>query len=400
MPYQKFKADYIFTGTEMLHRNHVLITDEQGFVESIVETKDAGDDVQYFKGMLTPGFINCHCHLELSHMKGKIPNRTGLVSFLITVIQQRGSSPEEIFTAMRNAEQELYNSGTVAVGDICNTADTIGLKQKSKLRYYNFIESLGFSESNAAQRFAFSNTVADQFAQLQTTNHKPQTAIVPHAPYSVSKNLFKLINENAAGKTIAIHNQETAAEDELYKTGTGDFLRLYKSAGLDNSSFKPSGKSSLQTYFPLLNKAQNLLLVHNTCISQEDIDFTNQPINQSTNQQVFFCLCPNANLYIEGRMPPFDLLRKNNCNIVIGTDSYASNWSLNMLDEIKRIQHESAFTIATEEILKWATINGATALQMNETLGSFEKGKQPGVVLIDEMVNQHITAKSTAERLL
>lgn len=400
MAYQKFKADYIFTGTEMLHRNHVLITDEQGIVQEIIDAKDAGDDVQYFKGMLTPGFINCHCHLELSHMKGKIPNRTGLVSFLITVIQQRGNSPEEIFTAMRNAEQELYNSGTVAVGDICNTADTIGLKQKSKLRYYNFVESLGFSESNAAQRFAFSNTVAEQFLQLQTTNYKPQTAIVPHAPYSVSKNLFKLINENAAGKTIAIHNQETAAEDELYKTGTGDFLNLYKSAGLDNSSFKPSGKSSLQTYFPLLSKAKNLVLVHNTCISQEDIDFTNQPINQSTNQQVFFCLCPNANLYIEGRMPPVDLLRKNNCNIVIGTDSYASNWSLNMLDEIRRIQHESAFTIATGEILKWATINGATALQMNETLGSFEKGKQPGVVLIGEMVNQHITTKSTAKRLL
>ena len=99
-------------------------------------------------------------------------------------------------------------------------------------------------------------------------------------------------------------------------------------------------------------------------------------------------------------MPPVELFRKNKCSIVLGTDSYSSNWSLSILDEMRRIQHESCFTISTEEILKWATINGAKALQMDEQLGSFEKGKQPGVVLIDDMVNQHISSKAKATRLL
>ena len=72
----------------------------------------------------------------------------------------------------------------------------------------------------------------------------------------------------------------------------------------------------------------------------------------------FICLCANANLYIEGRMPPVNLFRQNNCVIVLGTDSYSSNWSLSILDEMRRIQHESAFSIPTEEILKWATYNG------------------------------------------
>jgi cytosine/adenosine deaminase-related metal-dependent hydrolase len=95
----------------------------------------------------------------------------------------------------------------------------------------------------------------------------------------------------------------------------------------------------------------------------------------------FWCLCPNANQYIEQTMPPVELLRSENANIVVGTDSYASNWSLNVLDELKTIQQNQP-QIPLAEMLGWATINGARALQMDKHLGSFEKGKKPGLVLI------------------
>lgn len=396
MSYLKFSADFIFAGREMLYRNHVLITDAEGIIQNVVSVEDAGDDVQHFKGMLTPGFINAHCHLELSHMKGMIPSHTGLVDFLIAVIQKRNTEKEIIFKAIQGVEQELYNSGTVAVGDICNTTDTIPIKEKNKLRFYNFIEAIGFSDSNAAERFAFSKNIE---AQFQSSLANSESSIVPHAPYSVSKKMFELINDDSKEKTISIHNQESAAEDNLYKNKTGDFFKLYDTLKIDCSQFQQSGKSSLQTYLPWLSKAKHIILVHNTFSSEEDIQFAKQ-LSENNKQQLFFCVCPNANLYIEGKMPPLNLLRKNNSNIVIGTDSYASNRNLNMLEEIKRIQHESAFAIPTKEILQWATINGAKALQMDEALGSFEKGKQPGVVLIDELVNENITSKSNARRLL
>jgi cytosine/adenosine deaminase-related metal-dependent hydrolase len=113
----------------------------------------------------------------------------------------------------------------------------------------------------------------------------------------------------------------------------------------------------------------------------------------------FWCLCPNANQYIEQTMPPIELLRSEKAKLVIGTDSYASNWSLNILDELKTIQqHQPQIPLA--EMLGWATINGAQALQMDKHLGSFELGKKPGVVLIKGVDAKNGLRNASSQRIL
>jgi cytosine/adenosine deaminase-related metal-dependent hydrolase len=105
-------------------------------------------------------------------------------------------------------------------------------------------------------------------------------------------------------------------------------------------------------------------------------------LSAAFNRQTFYCLCPNANLYISNVLPDIHLLMKEQCNIVLGTDSLASNHQLSIAEEIKTIQNNFP-GISLETMLQWATINGARALQMDDTLGSFEKGKQPGVLLLE-----------------
>src|ERR1044071_6051359 len=120
MAYRKFSADFLFTGFKM-KPGSVLITDIEGIVQDIVPVDEAGEDIETFKGILTPGLINCHCHLELSHLKDIIPPHTGLIEFLCSVVQKRGFEQEVIQEAIRKAEKEMYDNGIVAVGDICNT---------------------------------------------------------------------------------------------------------------------------------------------------------------------------------------------------------------------------------------------------------------------------------------
>lgn len=399
MKYRKFKASAIFDGYRFIE-NSVLIVDKNERIEGIISVDDAGTDIEKLDGILTPGLINCHCHLELSHMKGSIPEKTGLVDFVFKVVTERHHSEDEILNAIAAAESEMLNNGIIAVGDICNNALTLQQKQKERLHYYNFIEASGWLPAVSQTRFERVKAIYDRYA-TQNTKYKTQNySIVPHAPYSVSEDLWQQIQPYFQNKTVSIHNQETKFEDEFFLEGTGDFERMYRLMNIDNSHHKPSKKSSLQSYFNKLEKAANIILVHNTFTKEEDIRYVKretlnerkeafQPQASNLKPQIFYCLCVNANQYIENALPPVELFQKNDCTIVLGTDSLASNWSLNILDEIKTIR-ENFPEISLQKMLQWVTINGAKALQMDDELGSFEKGKKPGVVLIDE---KELTAK-------
>ena len=395
MRYRKFKADYLFTGNELLTGNNVLIADKNGVIKNIVDEENAGDDIEIFEGIISPGFINCHCHLELSHMKNVIESGTGLIDFLIKVVSLRASVKEEMEVAIQAADKEMYNNGIVAVGDISNTTDSLQTKLKSKLHYHNFIEVLGFTEEKATTALEPYLNVYKTFCDAGFDEH---TSIVPHAPYTISKGMFKLINDLSQGKIISIHNQECLAEDELYQTKTGDFFRLYHHLNINTDFFEPYSTSSLQSYLPMLDKSSQILLIHNTFTKQTDLDFSVEQVAK-TKQELFWCLCANANLYIENKLPPVELFKQNHSNVVLGTDSYSSNWSLNILDEIKTLQ-KNFTSLKTEEVLHWATLNGAKALGVNETFGSLEKGKKPGVVLINNINNKKITGQSSAKRIL
>ncbi len=389
MHWQKFQADNIFDGEKLLPKEMVVICDDEGRIEEIVDSNTAGDDVQVLKGIISPGFINCHCHLELSHMKGLIAEKTGLVDFVFSIVIKRHFPEEEIYDAIEKAEGEMLKNGIVAVGDICNNLLTFPQKSKNNLHYYNFIESSGWLPDIANSRIERSRTYFDAFKEIASSS------IVPHAPYSVSDNLWKLIQPYFENKVVSIHNQETNFEDELFIQNSGDFVRMYKMMNIDTSFYKTTGKSSLQSYFAKLQKAAQVILVHNTFTQQADIDFVK---NSEPAKNVSFCLCPNANLYIENALPPIELLLKNDCRIVLGTDSLASNHSLSILDEMKTIQQHFP-SISLEEMLRWSTLNGAKALQMDDMLGSLEQGKKPGLVLIENVAADELTNASAMRRL-
>jgi len=377
--YRKFKGTQLFDGY-FFRENAVLITEASGQIIDLVSAHEAGEDVEQYEGILTPGFINAHCHLELSHLKGVIPPHTGLIEFLCSVVTKRDFPRQMINLAIQDAEEEMYQNGIVAVGDIGNTADTAYVKSRSKIMWQNFVEVLSMTDEKATQEIQHYERVYHHLKEaLQNSELPHRSVLVPHAPYTISPKTFQMINDLTEGQIISMHNQEHPAEDELYQKGEGDYLKFFRVFGINTSPFPITGKSSIQSVLPYFTKGQKIFLIHNTYMHESDIIWANDYAAQN-GLSLVYCLCPSANSYIENRLPDIELFQKNNCHLVLGTDSYSSNWQLSIAREIRLLSHEK--NIPLDFLLKMATINGAIALNWEAHLGSFEKGKKPGIVLL------------------
>ena len=373
---RKLQADLVYPVSGPAIPNGIVVIDDEGLILDIgPASKFTNENIERFSGALCPGFINTHCHLELSHMKGKIDTGTGLIKFIGSVVANRAASEAEIQGAIVKAENEMFQNGIVAVGDICNTRDTFKVKSQSKIRFYSFIEMFDLLMEDKAE--SYFNDYYKVYEDLLIDNEHKKS-VVPHAPYSVSIPLFRKIRDinKETDLTISIHNQETKAEDELFLTKTGELIDFYSRIGNDLSGFKHTEKTSISYAIEYLNPMHRTLFVHNTLTRKKDIQQAH-----SWSDKVYWATCPNANLYIENRLPYYQNFMDEGAKMTIGTDSLTSNWQLNIIEEIITIKKYQSY-IPLEELIKWATLNGAKALGFDKDLGSLETGKKPGINLI------------------
>ncbi|MGB0888276.1 MAG: amidohydrolase family protein [Vicingaceae bacterium] len=384
---KKISADYIFPGNASPIKNGVVIYDSKGRIDAVLNPEiDAinWDDVEIFDGLICPGFVNTHCHLELSHLKGKINEATELHGFVKEIVAVRNNASEqEKLTAIDLANNEMIDNGIVAVGDIANGNSTFSCKEKSVISYHTFLEVFSLNP-------AMANDAINNANILKSSYHNNNISITPHSPYSLSEELSSMVN-NESGNILTIHNQETASENELFLKKSGKLYNQLSSFSEDIKNWVPTGKNSLPSYLPNYNSDKKILLVHNTFTNSEDIAYAKE---YSSN--IYWCFCPNANEYIESKQPDYSLFKNEKCTI--GTDSLASNWSLSVLDELKTISKKNA-TISLETLIKWATFNGAQFLGFN-LLGSIEKGKTPGLNLITNLNGMKLADNSSIKKII
>jgi len=378
---KKYTADLIFTLTGEPLRDHVITTDDNGIIKAIDSLINHDKNtVQAFKGIITPGFVNTHCHLELSHMKGLVDTGTGLLEFIENVVKYRDFPQEQILDAIANADREMYDEGIVAVGDISNKVDTAVTKKKSKINYYTFVEMFDFMQSSMTE-----DTI-EQYKSVfegHSEENGNKKCFVPHAPYTVSEGLYEHIrNENYQYDTVSIHNQETPHEDELFRNKTGGFIDFYKKFGFPLDKFEATGKSSIHSAIKHMNAIAKTLFVHNTMTTPEDIAKAHD-----WNHRTYWATCANANLYIENRLPDYTAFVNADAKMTIGTDSLTSNWQLSIMEEMKTIKKYKSF-LSFETLITWACKNGAEALGYQDQLGTIEVGKNPGLVYISAEIDE------------
>lgn len=360
-------ADAIFDGLDYLERGAVLVLDERQAIEAILPPNSIEPGrVEQLQGCLLPGFVNAHGHLELSHMKGRIEQGKGFPAFARQLIQNRFLTPEgEMLEHMQDADRYMYAMGIVAAGDICNTPLSVKVKTESKLFYHSFIELISLDPSKAGQVMEEGKRLLGFFHE-----HNLSGSLAPHAPYSVSRELLQAIARHCreTASPSSIHNQESKEEIDFLCSSSSEMEDLFAFLNINLSFYKAPGKAGLELLKGLM--PEPCLLVHNTYSSQTDIEL-------SRHIGLFWCFCPRANVYIENTVPKFDLFKDHDTRICLGTDSLASNTSLDLTSEANGLLASGSFE--TKQVLRALTYNGALALGLEQRFGRLKAGTRPGI---------------------
>ncbi len=385
------KADKIFDGEKFRKENTVVI-DENNRIWDILYTQKTENNimsnVEVYDGILCPGFINSHCHLELSYLHHRFISQTKMTGFLEQMFEQRDLFDKNfIIESAEKWDRQMYENGIVAVGDVVNTSDTLEVKMNSDILYINFVEIFGLQGEKAERVLKKAIDIYRKF-----TDKNMRASIVPHSPYSLSEELWKLffdvlISNHSTCKIHSFHFMESEAEKNMMTNKPSElkdyFVKYLKFEEENLSHLSEKFYTRLKNFLELSNY---LLLVHNTFIDQNDFN-----ILKDYKEKIYFCLCPNANLFIENRLPDVCLIKEFSDNICIGTDSLASNFNLSIIDEMNVLMKN--FKIEIGDVLKWATSNGAKALKIDNQFGYIKKGFEIPLNIIEINDNQIVLNK-------
>lgn len=379
-----------------MKNGYLLLNDNNEVVEVGVLDKEC-EDTEFYSGILCPGFTNAHCHVELSHLVGAFEQATGMSGFINQINALRNTVDKDgRIKALEFQMDKMYREGVSAMADISNCSESFACKSKSPMYTRTYLELFGSEPEDAQDVLESGKSLAETAKEYGI-----DAAITPHSCYTMSPQLLAMAaQEGLKSGYLSYHSQESDEEEELIRKGTGALADNYKGRGL--STPPVTGKPALAYFIDRLlsfSKSPvegNILLVHNVAIDQESIDYAKKYLANP-----YFAICPLSNIFIHRALPPLNLMRENGLKICLGTDSLSSNTILSVVKEIECL-HKNFPEIPLVEILEWACRNGAEMLGKQDILGSFEPGKKPGVVLLENIdwENFKLTDKSTARRLV
>ncbi len=394
---KRIAATYLYplTGFEPV-RNGFVEYEEDGTIVRTGVCEDPAAEEHFVEGALIPGFVNTHCHIELSYMWKLFRRGTGMAGFIDQINALRDTaSLEEKLSDIQTWMDRLWQRGVSAMADISNCADSFAIKAASPMYTRTFLEVFGTEPEDCP---AVIRSV--KALQAEALACGLDAAPTPHACYTMSPQLLTAASaEGLASGFLSYHSEETPQEEEMLRSGSGPMWENRVRAGM--STPPVTGTSSLLYFLDRLQQAhpapfdEHILLVHEVCMDQEGIDAVKAAMNHP-----FIALCPLSNLYIHDALPPVELLRANGMKLTVGTDSLSSNDDLNPVMELFCLQ-ENFPQVPLGELLTWACRNGAEFLGKERELGTLEPGKRPGLALIDHLgADGRLTTASASYRIV
>lgn len=392
----RIAAKYLYlAGEDTPLMNGFVEVDDEGVILKTGKVSDPLEEDLWIEGAVVPGFVNAHCHVELSHLKGKFTRLSGMAGFIDQINSLRDSSSrEQKIRCLENWMERMWDSGVSAMADISNCDDSFAVKASSPMYTRTFIELFGSEPQDCGP------VMEGAYRLLEKARRSGiDASITPHSCYTMSPQLLcAAAKAGLESGYLSYHSQESFQEEDLIRTGTGELADNRRKYGMSMPPVR--GTSSLEYFIdtvggPAPGENAHLLLVHNVCLSEED---AKAALARFSN--VYWAVCPMSNLFIHNALPPINLMRKLGLKITVGTDSLSSNDDLDMVKEMYCLQSNFP-EVSLGEILRWSTLNGACFLGREKELGSIEVGKKPGLVALCELdAEGRLTAASYSERLV
>ncbi len=384
----RVNASFVYAlDSEPIRNGYIEYDDADG---TILELGSCGPEEVVSEGALVPGFVNAHCHVELSHLQGKFRKGTGMAGFIDQINELRDWAGRDVKIELtRRWMDRMWNEGVSAMADISNDDSSFEVKKDHPMYTRTFLEVFG-SEPEMCEGVMKDVSELQKLADAAGIDAAP----TPHSCYTMSPQLLSA--SAAAGLESAFlsyHSQESLEEEELLRNGSGAMYENRKRSGM--STPPVTGESSLKYFLDRLSEVkpgpydENILLVHNVCLEQGDIDELKKVMKNP-----YFAICPLSNIFIHNALPPIGLMRENGLAIALGTDSLSSNDDLDIVKELDCL-HENFPEVPMEELLTWASLNGARFLRRDNELGSLTPGKRPGIVRIQNIDSEGFVTKDS-----
>ncbi len=330
---------------------------EQGRVKEIRPTQSPTSTacLDLSDHLLLPGFVNAHCHLSLSALRGKVPKCDKFTDWVRLVIKENSRMPEsDRVSALHAGARELLRSGVTTLADTLSEVELLSQYHDLPFRQVVFLEVLGFKGREADEIL---ERAASFFSRQNSAGPLLKLGLAPHAPYSVSPALFQGLKKLAAGHHClsSCHLAEFPEEVRFLEEGGGELEELLKERGSYDEDWAPPGKSPVR-YLDDLGVLDSMIGVH-LSHSADDLE-----VLQSRNTRAVFC--PGSTRWF-GRtrfMPVREMLDRS-IPVGLGTDSLASNDALSFFHEL-RVADEMLRDVSRLEILKMATLGGAEVLDL------------------------------------
>jgi aminodeoxyfutalosine deaminase len=330
-----------------------------------IEVRDLGHSV------LLPGLVNAHTHLELSWLWGKVPPAASLPVWVANLLGQRFGGAGDDPTKIRPATIDALEAGTAAVGDVANTPATQQALARNKLHGVVFREIVGFNPADPAALVAAAVRDADAHRSPRVEAH-----VVPHAPYSVSPDVIRLLaaRADAPGAVCSMHVGESPEEVEFLHTGRGAWRDVLEMRNAWNPRWTPPACGPIAYLDRLGLVGPRLVAVH--CVQCTDAELA-----RLAGAGAVVVTCPRSNVWVGVGSPPASRFFASGARVAIGTDSLASASDLNLFSELAAL-HALAPEVPPARLLESATRIGAEAIGRPD-LGVIAPGARARLITVD-----------------